>query len=162
MVIKKNIENIIKYHFSCPDMVTFICLGYFCCPLLFVSFLISDNYFDVFILGRSYHIYYFDRLDERKRRKDFILERNLLYSDPFEKSLLPEEKEIYRRFKVFTRFHSREEHERLLRSIIEEHQIMKRIEDLKVRIILLSILDLMIFVCFSFLRLLLDISFALI
>ena len=143
-------------------MVTFICLGYFCCPLLFVSFLISDNYFDVFILGRSYHIYYFDRLDERKRRKDFILERNLLYSDPFEKSLLPEEKEIYRRFKVFTRFHSREEHERLLRSIIEEHQIMKRIEDLKVRIILLSILDLMIFVCFSFLRLLLDISFALI
>lgn len=77
-----------------------------------------------------------DRLDERKRRKDFILERNLLYADPFEKSLSPEEKEIYMRFKVFARYHSREEHEALLHRIIKEHHIMKRIDDLKVRKIL--------------------------
>ncbi|PON55049.1 Transcriptional adaptor [Trema orientale] len=74
---------------------------------------------------------YSKKLDERKRRKDFILERNLLYPDPFEKNLSPEEKEIYQRFKVFMRFHSKEEHEEFLRIIIEEHRIMKRIQDLK-------------------------------
>lgn len=72
------------------------------------------------------------RLDERKRRKDFILERNLLYPDPFEKNLSPEEREIYHRFKVFMRFHSNEEHKELLKSIIEEQQIVKRILDLQV------------------------------
>ncbi|CAB4315964.1 unnamed protein product [Prunus armeniaca] len=41
----------------------------------------------------------FFKLDERKRRKDFKLERNLLYPDPFEKNLPPEEREIYHRFK---------------------------------------------------------------
>ncbi|BBG99896.1 homolog of yeast ADA2 2A [Prunus dulcis] len=70
-------------------------------------------------------------LDERKRRKDFILERNLLYPDPFEKNLSPEEREIYQRFKVFMRFHSNEEHKELLKSIIEEQQIVKRILDLQ-------------------------------
>ncbi|PON46048.1 Transcriptional adaptor [Parasponia andersonii] len=74
---------------------------------------------------------YSKKLDERKRRKDFILERNLLYPDPFEKNLSPEEKEIYQRCKVFMRFHSKEEHEEFLRIIIEEHRIMKRIQDLK-------------------------------
>lgn len=72
------------------------------------------------------------RLDERKRRKDFILERNLLYPDPFEKDLTPEEKEICRGYRVFMRFHSKEEHEVLLRSVIEEHRILRRIQDLQV------------------------------
>ncbi|CAL9003546.1 unnamed protein product [Prunus brigantina] len=70
-------------------------------------------------------------LDERKRRKDFKLERNLLYPDPFEKNLPPEEREIYHRFKVFMRFHSNEEHKELLKSIIKEQQIVKRILDLQ-------------------------------
>ncbi|XP_056158376.1 transcriptional adapter ADA2a-like isoform X2 [Syzygium oleosum] len=74
---------------------------------------------------------YSKRLNERKRRKDFILERNLLYPDPFEKNLSPEEKEIYKRFKVFTRFHSKEEHEEFVKSIIEEHRIVKRIHELQ-------------------------------
>lgn len=74
----------------------------------------------------------FLRLDERKRRKDFILERNLLYPDPFEKQLLPEEKEICRRYRVFMRFHSKEEHENLLLSLVDEHRILKRIQDLQV------------------------------
>ncbi|XP_021293192.1 transcriptional adapter ADA2a isoform X2 [Herrania umbratica] len=74
---------------------------------------------------------YSKRLDERKRRKDFILERNLLYPDPFERNLSPEEKEIYQRYKVFMRFHSKEEHEELLKSVIEEHRIVKRIQDLQ-------------------------------
>ncbi|KAJ7964702.1 Transcriptional adapter [Quillaja saponaria] len=79
---------------------------------------------------RVLHIYN-KRLDERKRRKDFILERDLLYPDPLEKSLTPEEREICQRYKVFMRFHSKEEHEELCKSIIEEHRILKRIQDLQ-------------------------------
>lgn len=86
----------------------------------------------------------FDRLDERKRRKDFILERNLLYPDPFEKNLSPEEREIYKRFKVFTRFHSKEEHEEFVKSIIEEHRIVKRIHELQVWCLPINSLSLLI------------------
>lgn len=74
---------------------------------------------------------YSKRLDERKRRKDFILERNLLYADPFEQGLSPEEKEICRRYRVFMRFHTKEEHQELLKTVIEEHRIRRRIEDLQ-------------------------------
>lgn len=74
---------------------------------------------------------YSRRLDERKRRKDFILERNLLYPDPFEKSLSPEEKEICQRYRVFMRFHTKEEHEELLRTVIQEHRIRKKIRELQ-------------------------------
>ncbi|KAK7850230.1 transcriptional adapter ada2a [Quercus suber] len=74
---------------------------------------------------------YSKRLDERKRRKDFILERNLLYPNPLEKSLLPKEREICQCYKVFMQFHSKEEHDELLKNIIEEQQIVKRIQDLQ-------------------------------
>lgn len=74
---------------------------------------------------------YSKRLDERKRRKDFILERNLLCPNPFEKYLSPEELQICQQYKVFTRFHSKEEHEELLKTIIKEHRLAKRIQDLK-------------------------------
>ncbi|KAF9669631.1 hypothetical protein SADUNF_Sadunf14G0127400 [Salix dunnii] len=74
---------------------------------------------------------YSKRLDERKRRKDFILERNLFYHDAFEKNLSPGEKEIYQRYKVFMRFHTKEEHEELMKTVIEDHLIMKRIQDLQ-------------------------------
>ncbi|KAI4383205.1 hypothetical protein MLD38_009072 [Melastoma candidum] len=74
---------------------------------------------------------YSKRLDERKRRKDFIVERNLLYPDPFEKNLSSEEREIYNRFKVFMRFHSKEEHEQLLKTIIDEHRMLNRIQELQ-------------------------------
>ncbi|ONI18135.1 hypothetical protein PRUPE_3G198800 [Prunus persica] len=90
----------------------------------------SDTNADRELKLRVLHVYS-KRLDERKRRKDFILERNLLYPDPFEKNLSPEEREIYQRFKVFMRFHSNEEHKELLKSIIEEQQIVKRILDLQ-------------------------------
>ncbi|KAH9749887.1 transcriptional adapter ADA2b [Citrus sinensis] len=74
---------------------------------------------------------YSKRLDERKRRKDFILERNLLYPNPFEKDLSPEERELCRRYDVFMRFHSKEDHEDLLQTVISEHRTLKRIQDLK-------------------------------
>ncbi|KAL6511247.1 hypothetical protein OROHE_020471 [Orobanche hederae] len=79
---------------------------------------------------RVLHIYS-KRLDERKRRKDFVLERNLLYPDPFEKDLTLEEKELCRRYRVFMRFHSKEEHNEMLRSVVEEQRILKRIQDLQ-------------------------------
>ncbi|CAL5203549.1 unnamed protein product [Lathyrus oleraceus] len=74
---------------------------------------------------------YSKRLDERKHRKNFILERNLLCPDPFEKSLSPEELKICQKYKVFMRFHSKEEHQELLKTIIEEHRLVKRIQDLQ-------------------------------
>ncbi|PIA58225.1 hypothetical protein AQUCO_00500280v1 [Aquilegia coerulea] len=76
------------------------------------------------------HIYS-RRLDERKRRKDFIIERNLLYPDPLLKDLSPEEKEIYKHYNVFMRFHSKEEHGDLMKTVIEEHRIRRRIRDLQ-------------------------------
>lgn len=74
---------------------------------------------------------YSKRLDERKRRKDFVLERNLLYPNPFEKDLTQEEKELCRRFDPFMRLHSKEEHEELLRTVIDEHRTLKRIQELQ-------------------------------
>ncbi|XP_030972601.1 transcriptional adapter ADA2 [Quercus lobata] len=74
---------------------------------------------------------YAKRLDERKRRKDFILERNLLYPNHFEKDLSPEERAICRRYDVFMRFHAKEEHEDLLQTVISEHRTLKRIQELK-------------------------------
>ncbi|KAL6207244.1 hypothetical protein ACLB2K_024488 [Fragaria x ananassa] len=74
---------------------------------------------------------YAKRLDERKRRKDFILERNLLYPNPFEKDLTPEEIAICRRYEVFMCFHSKEEHAELLQTVIAEHRTRKRIQELK-------------------------------
>lgn len=75
--------------------------------------------------------FYSKRLDERKRRKDFILERNLLYPNPFEKDLTPEEKTICRKYDLFMRFHTKEEHEELLRTVISEHRTRKRLQELK-------------------------------
>ncbi|TVU44992.1 hypothetical protein EJB05_04458 [Eragrostis curvula] len=74
---------------------------------------------------------YLSRLDERKRRKEFILERNLLYPNPLEKDLTNEDKEVYHRYKVFMRFLSKEEHEALVRSVIEERKIRRRIQELQ-------------------------------
>ncbi|KAL5838852.1 hypothetical protein ACOSQ3_016021 [Xanthoceras sorbifolium] len=74
---------------------------------------------------------YSKRLDERKRRKDFILERNLLYPNPFERDLSAEERALCRHYDVYMRFHSKEEHEELLRTVISEHRTLKRIQELK-------------------------------
>ncbi|XP_062015587.1 transcriptional adapter ADA2-like [Rosa rugosa] len=95
-----------------------------------MEFLDTDTDRDRELKLRVLHVYG-KRLDERKRRKDFILERNLLHPDPLEKNLSPEVREIYQRFKVFMRFHSNEDHKELLKSIIEEQQIVKRILDLQ-------------------------------
>ncbi|XP_042373362.1 transcriptional adapter ADA2-like [Zingiber officinale] len=74
---------------------------------------------------------YLSRLDERKRRKEFILERNLLYPNQLEKEISNEDKDIYNSFKVFMRFLSQEEHEDLVKSVIEERKIRRRIQELQ-------------------------------
>ncbi|KAL1194685.1 Transcriptional adapter ADA2b [Cardamine amara subsp. amara] len=74
---------------------------------------------------------YSKRLHERRCRKEFIIERNLLYPNPFEKDLSQEEKVQCRRLDVFMRFHSKEEHDELLRSVVSEYRMVKRLKDLK-------------------------------
>ncbi|KAJ7967821.1 Transcriptional adapter, partial [Quillaja saponaria] len=74
---------------------------------------------------------YSKRLDERNHRKDFILERSLLYPNPFEEDLTSEERAICRRYDVFMRFHSKEEHNELLQIVIGEHRTLKRIQELE-------------------------------
>ncbi|KZV35581.1 hypothetical protein F511_32747 [Dorcoceras hygrometricum] len=74
---------------------------------------------------------YSKRLDERKRRKDFILDRNILHPSPFLRELSQEEKELCRRYDVFMRFHSKEEHEELIKTVVSEYRIQKRIQELK-------------------------------
>lgn len=82
--------------------------------------------------GYNFLFYNGCRLDERKRRKDFILERNLLYPNPLEKDLTPEEKAICRKYDIFMRFHSKEDHDELLRTMLFEHRSWKKIQELKV------------------------------
>jgi len=56
----------------------------------------------------------------------------LLYTNPFEKDLTPEEKAICQEYNVFMRFHTKEEHDELLRTVILEHRYLKRTQELKV------------------------------
>ncbi|KAL3614932.1 hypothetical protein CASFOL_040593 [Castilleja foliolosa] len=79
---------------------------------------------------RVLHIYS-KRLDERKRRKDFILERNLLHYPNQYEGLSQEEKELCRRYDIFMRFHTKEEHEELLKTVVSEYRTLKRIRELK-------------------------------
>ncbi|KAL4486176.1 hypothetical protein ABPG72_012229 [Tetrahymena utriculariae] len=74
------------------------------------------------------------RLDERIKRKKFVIERGLLdlkKQNNLDKERTKEEKEIYNMMKVFSRFSKPEEHERLVQGIIKEKQIRQRIEELK-------------------------------
>lgn len=79
---------------------------------------------------RVLHLYS-KRLDERKRRKDFILDRNLLHQNSFEKDLSQEENSLCRKYDTFMRFLSKEEHEEFMKAIVSEHRIMKRIQALR-------------------------------
>lgn len=75
------------------------------------------------------------RLDERKRRKEFILERGLLNvkrQQALDRKRTKEERELYNRCRVFMRYHSMEEHEALLNGLIAERKLRQRIEELQV------------------------------
>jgi transcriptional adapter 2-alpha len=66
---------------------------------------------------------YNSRLEERNKRKKFVIERGLLdlkKQSQLDKERTKEEKEIYQMMKVFSRFSSPEEHEKLVQGIIKE------------------------------------------
>ena len=70
------------------------------------------------------------KLDERERRKAFVIERGLLDYKRLlavERKRPREEREIYDAFRPFARFMSPSEHEELVRGIILEQRLRKRI-----------------------------------
>ncbi|KAL3699063.1 hypothetical protein R1sor_017085 [Riccia sorocarpa] len=82
---------------------------------------------------RILHIY-LARLAERRRRKDFIIDRGLINSKKqaaLEKKRSKEEKELYLRTRVFLRYHTSEEHDELLAGLGAERKIRQRIEGLQ-------------------------------
>lgn len=73
---------------------------------------------------------YNQRLNERIRRKQFVISRKLLdlrEQMRLDKNRTKEEKEIYNMMKVFARFSSADEHEKLVQGIIKEKQIRQRL-----------------------------------
>ena len=79
------------------------------------------------------------RLDERKRRKDFILERGLLdvkKQQDRDNQRSEEERKLYQQARVFLRYHSTEEHETLISGLCAEQKIRQYISDLQVSCLL--------------------------
>ena len=76
---------------------------------------------------------YNKRLDERIERKKFLVDRGLLdlkKQNMLDRNRTKEEKEVYNLLKVFARFHSADEHEKLVQNIVKERNIRRRIEEL--------------------------------
>lgn len=74
------------------------------------------------------------RLDERIRRKKFVTERGLLdfkRTQKYERKKTNKEREIINAMKIFARFNTPEDHERLVNSLIKERLLREIIEQLK-------------------------------
>ena len=74
------------------------------------------------------------RLDERIRRKKFVIERGLLdlkKVQKFERKKSKEEREIINQMKIFARFNTKEDHERLVESMMKERLLRETIQQLK-------------------------------
>lgn len=74
------------------------------------------------------------KLNERIKRKEFVISRQLLdikYQTQLEKNRTKDEREIYNMMKVFARFNTPEDHEKLVEGIIKEKQLRQRIEELR-------------------------------
>jgi transcriptional adapter 2-alpha len=77
---------------------------------------------------------YNHKLNERLKRKEFVIKRQLLdikYQGQLEKNRTKGEKEIHNMMKVFARFNTPEDHDKLVDGIIKEKQIRERIEELR-------------------------------
>jgi len=71
------------------------------------------------------------RLDERIRRKKFVIERGLLDLKSVqrtERKYSKEEREIVNKCKIFARFHTKEEHEKFVNGLIKERALRDAIE----------------------------------
>lgn len=74
------------------------------------------------------------RLDERIRRKKFVIERGLLDLKSVQKTerkYSKEEREIVNKCKIFARFHSKDEHEKFVNGLLKERLVREAIEQLK-------------------------------
>ena len=74
------------------------------------------------------------RLDERIRRKKFVIERGLLdlkRTQKFERKRSKEEREIINSMKIFARFNTEEEHQKLVQNLIKERLLREVIEQMK-------------------------------
>ncbi|KAH9539527.1 hypothetical protein CY35_15G061600 [Sphagnum magellanicum] len=102
-------------------------------PLADMEFKDNDTETDRELKLRMLHIY-LSRLDERKRRKDFILERGLLnlkQQPSLDRKRPKEERELYQRSRVFMRYQTMEEHKALVDGLIAERKLRQRIEELQ-------------------------------
>lgn len=71
------------------------------------------------------------RLDERIRRKKFVIERGLLEFkkiQKFERKKSKEEREIINTMKIFARFNTPDDHDKLVNSLIKERLLREVIE----------------------------------
>lgn len=74
------------------------------------------------------------RLDERIRRKKFVIERGLLdlkRTQKYERKRSKEEREIINSMKIFARFNTEEDHQRLVQNLIKERLLREVIEQMK-------------------------------
>lgn len=74
------------------------------------------------------------RLDERIRRKKFVIERGLLdlkRTQKYERKRSKEEREIINSMKIFARFNNEEDHQRLVQNLIKERLLREVIEQMK-------------------------------
>ena len=75
---------------------------------------------------------YNERLTQRNQKKDFVVSRGILDLDKqlkFEKTRTKTEKEIYNMMKIFSRFHTAEDHELLVQGLIREKVLKQKIEE---------------------------------
>lgn len=74
------------------------------------------------------------RLDERIRRKKFVIERGLLdlkRTQKYERKRSKEEREIINSMKIFARFNTEEEHQKIVNNLIKERLLREVIEQIK-------------------------------
>jgi len=74
------------------------------------------------------------RLDERIRRKKFVIERGLLDLKKIQKSerkKSKEEREIINQMKIFARFNTEEQHQKLVNTLLKERLLKEVIEQLR-------------------------------
>ncbi len=74
------------------------------------------------------------RIDERIRRKKFVIERGLLdfkKTQKQERKKTKEERDIINSMKIFARFDTAEDHEKLVNNLLKERLLREVIEQLK-------------------------------
>eukprot|EP00899_Mesostigma_viride_P017236 jgi/Mesvir1/25513/Mv01763-RA.1 len=102
-------------------------------PLAEMEFKDSDTPGERALKVRMLEVYNL-RLDERQRRKRFILERGLLNvkrQQALDRRRTKEERELYARLRVFLRFQGTAEHEALAAGLVAERRLRARIDQLK-------------------------------